>query len=73
MSGFKGSASAGLTDQLFLSFSDRPGLMTKREVRLLVLGELALRAGQIIWDVGAGTGSVSIDCPLIPYFCSVCD
>ena len=51
----------GLPDQLFLSFSDRPGLMTKREVRLLVLGELALRAGQIIWDVGAGTGSVSIE------------
>lgn len=51
----------GLPDKLFLSFSDRPGLMTKREVRLLVLGELALRAGQIIWDVGAGTGSVSIE------------
>lgn len=51
----------GLPDQLFLSFSDRPGLMTKREVRLLVLGELALREGQIIWDVGAGTGSVSIE------------
>jgi len=51
----------GLPDQMFLSFSDRPGLITKREVRLLVLGELALQAGQIIWDVGAGTGSVSIE------------
>ena len=51
----------GVPDRLFLSFSDRPGLMTKREVRLLVLGELALQAGQIIWDVGAGTGSVSIE------------
>lgn len=51
----------GLPDQMFLSFSDRPGLMTKREVRLLVLGELALQAGQVIWDVGAGTGSVSIE------------
>jgi precorrin-6Y C5,15-methyltransferase (decarboxylating) len=35
--------------------------MTKREVRLLVLGELALHPGQIIWDIGAGTGSVSIE------------
>jgi precorrin-6Y C5,15-methyltransferase (decarboxylating) len=35
--------------------------MTKREIRLLVLGELALQSGQIIWDVGAGTGSVSIE------------
>lgn len=51
----------GLSDQLFLSFSDRPGLMTKREVRVLVLGELALQPGQIIWDIGAGTGSVSIE------------
>lgn len=51
----------GLPDQLFLSFSDRPGLITKREVRLLVLGELALKPGQIIWDIGAGTGSVSIE------------
>jgi precorrin-6Y C5,15-methyltransferase (decarboxylating) len=35
--------------------------MTKREVRLLVIGELALKPGQIIWDIGAGTGSVSIE------------
>ncbi|WP_250121980.1 precorrin-6y C5,15-methyltransferase (decarboxylating) subunit CbiE [Chroococcidiopsis sp. CCMEE 29] len=51
----------GLPDHLFLSFSDRPGLMTKREVRILVLGELALQPGQTIWDIGAGTGSVSIE------------
>lgn len=51
----------GLPDQTFLSFSDRPGLITKREVRLLVLGELSLKPGQIIWDIGAGTGSVSIE------------
>lgn len=51
----------GIPDQLFLSYSDRPGLMTKREVRLLILGELALQPKQIIWDVGAGTGSVSIE------------
>lgn len=51
----------GLSDHCFLSFSDRPGLITKREVRLLVLGELGLRSGQVIWDVGAGTGSVSVE------------
>lgn len=51
----------GLADRLFLSFSDRPGLITKKEVRVLVLGELALNPGQIIWDIGAGTGSVSIE------------
>lgn len=51
----------GLPDRYFLSFRDRPGLMTKREVRLLVLGELALQPNQTIWDVGAGTGSVSVE------------
>ncbi|MEM7725316.1 MAG: precorrin-6y C5,15-methyltransferase (decarboxylating) subunit CbiE [Cyanobacteria bacterium P01_A01_bin.45] len=51
----------GIPDDYFLSFTDRPGLMTKREVRVMVLGELGLRPGQILWDIGAGTGSVSIE------------
>ncbi|MBD2183043.1 precorrin-6y C5,15-methyltransferase (decarboxylating) subunit CbiE [Planktothrix sp. FACHB-1355] len=51
----------GLPDSSFASFSDRPGLMTKREIRTLILAELALQPGQTIWDVGAGTGSVSIE------------
>lgn len=51
----------GLPDSSFLCFSDRPGLMTKREIRILILGELALKDRQTIWDVGAGTGSVSIE------------
>ncbi len=51
----------GLPDSSFLSFADRPGLMTKREIRLLILGELALKDSQTVWDIGAGTGSVSIE------------
>lgn len=51
----------GITDRQFLSFSDRPGLMTKREIRILALGELALQPEQMIWDIGAGTGSVAIE------------
>lgn len=51
----------GIPDSQFLSFVDRPGLMTKREVRILVLGELALQPSQVVWDIGAGTGSVSIE------------
>ncbi|NJO44471.1 MAG: precorrin-6y C5,15-methyltransferase (decarboxylating) subunit CbiE [Oscillatoriales cyanobacterium RM2_1_1] len=51
----------GIPDSLFHSYGDRPGLITKREVRTLVLGELALQPGQVVWDVGAGTGSVSIE------------
>lgn len=51
----------GIPDNLFHTFIDRPGLMTKKEVRLMVLGALALQPKQIIWDIGAGTGSVSIE------------
>ena len=51
----------GIEDKYFLTFKDRPGLMTKREVRIAILGELNLQPKQIIWDIGAGTGSVSIE------------
>ncbi|AFY71176.1 precorrin-6Y C5,15-methyltransferase (decarboxylating) [Thalassoporum mexicanum PCC 7367] len=51
----------GIADQYFHSFSDQPGLITKREIRLLALGELELQPGQVIWDIGAGTGSLSIE------------
>ena len=51
----------GVEDNYFLSFKDRPGLMTKKEVRMIILGELGLKSQQIIWDIGAGTGSVSIE------------
>ncbi|MEP0887610.1 MULTISPECIES: precorrin-6y C5,15-methyltransferase (decarboxylating) subunit CbiE [unclassified Leptolyngbya] len=62
----------GVPDSAFASFSDRPGLLTKREIRVLALGELALRPGQVVWDVGAGTGSVSVEiarlCPTSQVF-----
>jgi len=51
----------GIPDAAFASFPDRPGLITKREIRVQILGELALEPQQVIWDIGAGTGSVSIE------------
>ena len=51
----------GLPDAAFKGFPDRPTLMTKREIRLLILGALAPLDGQTIWDIGAGTGSVSVE------------
>lgn len=51
----------GLPDQAFYTFMDRPGLMTKREIRTIALAELHLLQHQVIWDIGSGTGSVAIE------------
>ncbi|BCX12482.1 MAG: precorrin-6Y C5,15-methyltransferase [Thermosynechococcus sp.] len=52
----------GLADDQFFTFGDRPSLMTKREVRVLALAELALTSTvEIVWDIGAGTGSVAVE------------
>jgi precorrin-6Y C5,15-methyltransferase (decarboxylating) len=39
----------------------RKGLITKREIRLISLAQLAIRPGDTVWDVGAGSGSVAIE------------
>lgn len=51
----------GLPDRDFYSFADRPGLITKQEIRILALAKLQLQNHQIIWDIGSGTGSVAIE------------
>jgi precorrin-6Y C5,15-methyltransferase (decarboxylating) len=51
----------GLEDGLFLQHADRPGLMTKREVRIQLLAELQLPERGVLWDLGAGVGSVGLE------------
>ena len=51
----------GLDDGLWLQHEDRPGLMTKREVRIQLLADLQLPAAGVLWDLGAGVGSVGIE------------
>lgn len=48
---------AGLDDALF----EHDGQITKREVRALTLSALAPRKGELLWDVGAGSGSIAIE------------
>ena len=48
---------SGLPDELF----QHDGQITKRAVRALTLSALAPRAGDVLWDIGAGSGSVGIE------------
>lgn len=43
-------------------FEHRSGMITKAEVRAVALGKLGLPAAGVMWDVGAGSGSVAFEC-----------
>jgi len=47
----------GLADDLF----EHDGQITKREVRAVTLSSLAPRRGELLWDIGAGSGAVAIE------------
>ena len=47
----------GLADDLF----EHDGQITKREIRAVTLSSLAPRRGELLWDIGAGSGSVAIE------------
>jgi len=51
----------GLEDGLWHQIPDHPGLMTKREVRVQLLADLELPSTGVLWDVGAGVGSVGLE------------
>jgi precorrin-6Y C5,15-methyltransferase (decarboxylating) len=48
---------SGLPDEAFV----HDGQITKRPMRALTLSALAPRAGEILWDIGAGSGSISVE------------
>jgi precorrin-6Y C5,15-methyltransferase (decarboxylating) len=52
----------GNPDELFLQSRPKHGLLTPAEVRAIAVSQLALRQDSIAWDIGAGSGSVSIEC-----------
>ncbi len=47
----------GLADALF----EHDGQITKREIRAVTISLLAPRRGELLWDIGAGAGSVAIE------------
>ena len=44
------------------AFEHRSGMITKSETRALVLARLGPGPGDLVWDVGAGSGSVAVEC-----------
>ncbi len=63
----------GINDSIFKTFDDRPNLLTKREVRVQILADLELPENGVIWDIGAGCGSIGLEAlklrPKLDLFC----
>tara|TARA_Y100000287_G_scaffold128773_1_gene104180 strand:+ start:139 stop:1413 length:1275 start_codon:yes stop_codon:yes gene_type:complete len=63
----------GISDSIFKTFEDRPNLLTKREVRIQILADLELPKNGVIWDIGAGCGSIGLEAlklrPNLDLFC----
>jgi precorrin-6Y C5,15-methyltransferase (decarboxylating) len=54
-----------LHEDSFAKRMPKNGLITKREVRLISLAWLALAPDAVVWDIGAGSGSVSIEAAML--------
>jgi len=55
----------GLPEEDFVHRKPKVGLITKREVRAVAIAKLALSETAVVWDIGAGSGSVAIECALL--------
>ena len=51
----------GNPDEMFLQSRPKRGLLTPAEVRSMALAEMDLGPTSVVWDVGAGSGSVSVE------------
>ncbi|MDX9716056.1 MAG: precorrin-6y C5,15-methyltransferase (decarboxylating) subunit CbiE [Thauera sp.] len=57
----------GLDDLDYVQRSPEKGLITKLEARAVSLARLALRADSLVWDIGAGAGSVGLEASRIAH------
>lgn len=53
----------GIPDELFERLPGIP--LSKREVRLVLLSQLRLKVDSILWDIGAGTGTIPVESGLL--------
>lgn len=53
----------GIPDNLF---EQLPGIpLSKREVRLLLISALRMKIDSVLWDIGAGTGTIPVEIGLL--------
>ncbi|HYX18519.1 MAG TPA: precorrin-6Y C5,15-methyltransferase subunit CbiT [Nostoc sp.] len=53
----------GIPDELF---ENLPGIpLSQREVRLLLIAQLRLKSDSVLWDIGAGTGTIPVEVGLL--------
>lgn len=58
-------SSFGNADETFIQSKPKHGLLTPAEVRAVALAQMALAGRSVVWDVGAGSGSVSVEAALL--------
>jgi precorrin-6Y C5,15-methyltransferase (decarboxylating) len=51
----------GNADDAFAQTLPKRGLITQAEVRAIALAQLDVRPGSVVWDIGAGSGSVAVE------------
>lgn len=56
-------ATPGIPDSMFERLPGIP--MTKREIRVLLLSHLRLKPDSVLWDIGAGTGTIPVESGLL--------
>ena len=67
----KAARPLGLPDDAFEQRRPLRGQITKREVRAISLYLLRIREDSVVWDIGAGTGSIAVEAGLIAHRGSV--
>ena len=55
----------GNPDEAFVQSTPKHGLLTPAEIRSIALAQMALHSRSIVWDVGAGCGTVSVEAALL--------
>ncbi|MCA9120214.1 MAG: precorrin-6y C5,15-methyltransferase (decarboxylating) subunit CbiE [Planctomycetales bacterium] len=60
-SGMIGRRLFGNPDEAFLQSKPKRGLLTPSEVRVMALAEMDIGPASVVWDIGAGSGSVAVE------------